>query len=119
MTEALTNFTLNGTTFKYLNGSRNESSLLGSIKQFDGSKWNRLEVAGKTKEKNISFSGFVTTDEEKQLLQALESDTVYTDYSDGETTLTKCVVMDISFSFNINSPYGWNYTIIIEEYNQE
>ena len=125
MTEGLTStFTLGGQTFKYLNGGFDEEFVPGSVKQWDGSNWQRNEVSGKSQEKRFSISGILnsadgsTDDEQKQSMLALKDDTIYTDFTNGETSLTKAVIMDLRFSHAVNAPYGWNYTLVVEEFNQ-
>ena len=117
MTFAITNLTLNGQTFQYLDGSRNQVYVSGSIKQWDGSNWNRTEIPGKSKERRITFSGFVQTDEEKTLLEALRTNTIFTDYNDGIITSFRCVVLDVSLTYN-NGTNLWNYNLTVEEYLQ-
>ncbi len=111
-------FTLNGSAHLWLGGTRSESFVAGSVKQWDGSQWVRSEIAGKAKERRISFSGFVETDEEKTLLEALRVNTVFTDFNDGLITSGRWVVMSLTFSLSSSRHKAHNYSIVIEEFNQ-
>lgn len=117
MAFAITNLTLNGNTFRYLDGSRNQVYVPGSIKQWDGSNWNRLEIPGKAKERRITFSGLTETDAEKVLIEALRSNSVYSDYNDGIITSGRWVVLNLIINYNQGREL-WHYTLTIEEYNQ-